>query len=150
MNQASNFAQAQNSLADHVFKDLLEQDMLGFLLSPVHLAKQLIRMTATHQDGVSEQIKRALASADGFASLHEELLSKSDGFFIQEADYDEESLGLVLDERYDASWVGDEAEEDFLSCFERLGGETLVVHTFVVEQSIAHRRFYQTAGWETA
>lgn len=145
-----NYAQAQNSLADHVFNELLAGDMLGFLLSPIHLAKQLIRLTASLHDEASEQIKRALSNPQSFAELHEALSIKSDGFFIQEADYDNESLGRLLDERYDDSWVSDEAEEDFLNFFERLCGETFLVHSFVIEQSLAHRRFYQTAGWESA
>jgi hypothetical protein len=147
MSSASHLIEYQPGLAERVFADLLEKDLLGFVLSPVHLVKHLLHMTASHDPHLDAQVQQCIDHPACFAHLHQALLDKAEGFYIAEAALDDNELMEALDCAYDNSWTDDQLEVAFLDRLEHMAFDAIAQVNAHAQAGIAMRRFFQTAGW---
>ncbi len=147
MSDRSHHTDLQTGFADQVFAELLEKDLLGFVLSTEHLIKYLLQLTASHDPHISQQTARCIEEPVCFARLHQALLNKAAGFYIAEAALDETELMEALDNAYDNSWTNDQLEVAFLDRFENMAFDAIQKVSAHLHADIAMRRYFQTAGW---
>jgi len=106
-------ADAGLCIKDYVFDDLLANETLAFLLSPSHFAKGLMRLTTKLDPEIAERIEDLFYDQSKLTALHNDLLTKLNGFYVQEASIQElDDLMLVLDDKYDMGWIGDSEEKE--------------------------------------
>lgn len=84
-----------------VFDDLMERDLLGFLLSTTHLQKYLAHFTTYAHPNFASLVSRNIMNVEVVASFHKHMLKMYSGIYIQEAKIATHSeLFTVLDAKY--------------------------------------------------
>ena len=90
-------------LCANIFDDLLDRNLLGFLLSSAHMRKYLAHYASYAEPKFSAAITRDLASMAVVDKLHKSILQTFSGFFIAEATIgSRRELMRALDTKYEA------------------------------------------------
>lgn len=91
------------ALCRHVFDDLLDKDLLGFLLSSSHLQKYLAHFSTYAQPQFAELVRRNIMSAEIVANFHKYMLKMYAGIYIREAEIEDHiDLLAILDVKFQA------------------------------------------------
>lgn len=110
--QESTISHAQPEVAENtatsiavcraVFDDLMERDLLGFLLSTTYLQKYLAHFSTYAQPSFARLVSRNIMNAEVVASFHKHMLKMYSGIYIQEAKIAAHSeLLAALDAKYE-------------------------------------------------
>lgn len=76
---------SQKAISRAVFDDLLERDIVGFLLSSEHLRKYLAHFATYAEPTIAKTIKRNICSVDIIDQFHEQTLEMFAGAYIPES-----------------------------------------------------------------
>lgn len=104
---------SSTELSRVVFDDLMERDLLGFLLSSSHLHKYLAALCTYAESPAREHIRRMISNVDLVNQFHQATLKMFAGSYIQEASIkDRAQLHAVLDHQYESFITGLDLHED--------------------------------------
>lgn len=96
-----------------VFDDLMDRDLLGFLLSSSHLHKYLAALCTYAEASVAEHVRRMIGNVDLSNQFHKTTLKMFAGSYIPETSIkDRGQLIAVLDHKYEAFLAGLDSAED--------------------------------------
>jgi hypothetical protein len=130
---------------DYVFDEFLAAETLAFILSPPHMIKALLRLSMTLDRESAKALNAMLANPSELTKFHLQLLEKVSGFHVEEACIEEvDQLMQVLDERYDAGWMGDETEHLLARRWMGLPKSSLNSYC---ESTVRYLAFYQKGHW---
>jgi hypothetical protein len=92
----------ETDLCREVFDDLMDRDLLGFLLSSSHLRKYLAHYPSYAEPKFAEPVKRNNAHSAVVDAFHQKLLGMFSGAYIAEAAIkDRDELMATLEAKYE-------------------------------------------------
>lgn len=134
------------SALDYVFDEFLAAETLAFILSPSHMIKALLRLSITLDCKSAEALNAMISDPSELTKFHHKLLEKVSGFHVEEAAIEEIDLLMkILDDRYDAGWLGDGPEHLLASRWMELPRSTLDTYC---QSTLRYLSFYQKGFWQ--
>lgn len=92
---------SRSDLCDGILDDLLDRNMLGLLLSSPHMRGYAQHFPTYAPPPVAAAAVEAFVTVEGVDEVHQEVLNKSSGLYIEEAKLmDKKQLAKALDKKY--------------------------------------------------
>lgn len=99
---AQDSSTSKTAICRAVFDDLMDRDLLGFLLSSAHLRKYLAHLSAYAEPKLAATIKRNIGNVEVIDDFHKHILFMFKGSYIAEAKIKSRAeMLLVLDAKFE-------------------------------------------------